>query len=44
MRESKEGEKERESKPYFNNPWSSIGWNSLSQELKFIALTRATGV
>ena len=32
------------SKTSFGNPWSSVGWNSSSQELKFISLTRATRV
>ena len=44
MREIKEEEKERKSKTSFHNPRSSIGQNLSSQELKFIASTRATRV
>ena len=41
MRESKR-ERKKESKTSFDDPRSSINRNSLGQELKFIASTRAT--
>ena len=41
MREEKRGGK-RASKLSFDDLRTSVGWNSLRQELKFIASTRAT--
>ena len=38
------GEKKRAFKPSFDDPWNSFDRNSSGQELKFIALTRATRV
>ena len=35
-------ERKKSSKPSFGDPQSSVGWNSSSQELKFISSTRAT--
>ena len=42
MREKQRKGEKRVSKAFFEDPQSFVGWNSLSQELKFIYSTRAT--
>ena len=35
------GRGREKSKTYFDDPWSSVGWNSSSQKLNLISLTKA---